>query len=171
MIERKTAGVDWSLQLVVISRLASTPLPWVQCLSSKSVQLVIGKSQVRFPAGSLWIFLSLCPKLTSNLYSTQHWKLRSLDPSATATRMASGRLYKLESYMWRRTDNNDNLVLLWAKSGLMIRNNLRASNLQNFPGGAYPHTPPGTCMLMHTHKSLPPHNLKCLPPLHSLLSS
>lgn len=31
------------------------------------------------------------------------------------------------------------VVPLWAKSGL--RSNLRASNLQNFPGGAYPHTP------------------------------
>ena len=31
------------------------------------------------------------------------------------------------------------VVLAWAKSGL--KSNLRASNLQNFPGGTYPHTP------------------------------
>ena len=31
------------------------------------------------------------------------------------------------------------VVPRWAKSG--FRSNLRASNLQNFPGGAYSHTP------------------------------
>ena len=51
--------------MAVISRLASTPLPWVQWLSGKSTWLVIGRSRVRLPAGSLCIFLSLSPKLTS----------------------------------------------------------------------------------------------------------
>ena len=51
--------------MAVISRLASAPLLWVQWLSGKSVCLVIGRSWVQFPVGSLWIFLSLYPKLTS----------------------------------------------------------------------------------------------------------
>ena len=55
--------------IAVICRLASAPLPWVQWLSGKSVRLVIGRSRVRFPAGSLWIFLSLFPKLTPELQS------------------------------------------------------------------------------------------------------
>ena len=50
--------------MFVICKLASAPLPWVQWLSGKSVRLAIGRSRVRFPAGSLWIFLSLS-KLTS----------------------------------------------------------------------------------------------------------
>ena len=52
--------------LSVISRLASAPLPWVQWLIGKSIRLVIRKSRVRFPAGSMWIFLSLSPKLPSS---------------------------------------------------------------------------------------------------------
>ena len=52
---------SWSrlrlLAWLLYCRLASAP--WVQWLSGKSVRLVIGRSQVRFLAGSLWIFLSL----------------------------------------------------------------------------------------------------------------
>ena len=65
--------------------------------------------------------------------------------------MACGHLYKLESYMRRRTDT---LVPLWAKSGL--RSNLSASNLQNFPGGAYPQTPVAcACISTHMNHSIP----------------
>ena len=59
--------------MAVICRRTSTPLPWVQWLSGKSVQLVIGRSQVRFPAGWLWIFLSL--KLTSCKHDVCHLKV------------------------------------------------------------------------------------------------
>ena len=64
--------------LAVISRLASAPLPWVQWLSGKSVQLVIRRSRVRFLAGSLWIFL---PKLTSplNSYHSIHCLFKTSD--------------------------------------------------------------------------------------------
>ena len=40
--------------MVVISQLASAPLPWAQWLSGKSVRLVTRRSRVQFPAGSLW---------------------------------------------------------------------------------------------------------------------
>ena len=40
----------------IISRLASTSLLWVQWLNSKSIQLVTGRSWIRFSAGFLWIF-------------------------------------------------------------------------------------------------------------------
>ena len=42
--------------MAAISRLASAPLPWVQWLSGKSVRLAIGRSWVRYPAGSLRLF-------------------------------------------------------------------------------------------------------------------
>ena len=51
---------------MAVMRLAPAPLLWVQWLSGKSVRLVIRRSQVRFPAGSLWIVLSLSPKLTAS---------------------------------------------------------------------------------------------------------
>ena len=65
---------EWQLEsaeassMAVICRLTSTPLPWVQWLSGKSIRLVIRRSRVRFPAGSLWIFLSLSAKLTSCIH-------------------------------------------------------------------------------------------------------
>ena len=63
--------------MAVICRFVFAPLPWVQWLSGKSVQLVIGRSRVRFPAGSLWIFLSLSLKLTSSYtwYILHCWQL------------------------------------------------------------------------------------------------
>ena len=48
--------------LVVVSRVASSPLSWVQWLSGKSVRLAIGSfgAQLsRFRAGSLWIFYAI----------------------------------------------------------------------------------------------------------------
>ena len=72
--------------------------------------------------------------------------------------MACGCLYKLESYMRRHTDiTTITVVPLWAKSGLRSNLNLRASNLQNFSWGAYPHIPLAcTCLHMHTNHSPPP---------------
>ena len=60
--DRQLESVEASSMAVV-----STPLLWVQCLSGKSVQLVIGTSRVWFPAGALWSFLSLSPKLTASI--------------------------------------------------------------------------------------------------------
>ena len=56
--ERQLESAEAS-SITIICRFASAPLLWVQWLSGKSVRLVIGRSWVRFPAGSLWIFLSL----------------------------------------------------------------------------------------------------------------
>ena len=42
----------------------------IQWLSGKSIQLVIRRSQVQFPVGSLWIFLSLSPLTKAKL----HWE-------------------------------------------------------------------------------------------------
>ena len=52
------------------------------------------------------------------------------------------------------TDNNDN-----CSAALGQKSNLRASNLQNFPGEAYPPNPPPppACMCLRTHTN-------CLPP-------
>ena len=47
---------------------------------------------------------------------------------------------------------------LWAKSGL--RSTLRASNLQNFPGGAYPQTPlASACLYARIQTVRPPKSL------------
>ena len=87
------------------------------------------------------------PKPSIGLYI---WKLRSLDSSATATAWHVD-VYTNESYMRRRTDNNDN-----CSAGLGLRSNLRASNLQNFPGGPYPQTPLAcACLRTHTNRSPP----------------
>ena len=71
--------------------------------------------------------------------------------------MSCRRLY---SYMQRRTDNNHNCSATLAKNGLR-KNNLRASNLQNFPGGAY--TLACACVNTHMNRSPPPpiSNLFC----------
>ena len=58
--------------MAVVCRLGFAPLPWVQCLSDKRIQLVIGRSQVQFPARSLWIFPSLSPKLTYYCIAMSH---------------------------------------------------------------------------------------------------
>ena len=95
--------------------------------------------------------VSLCcgPAPTSvGLYSTQHWKLRSLDPSAAAN------AWHVDIYAnWSHTceDVLITVVPLCAKCG--VRHNFRAFNLQNFPGGTYPHTPLAS-LHMHTNRSI-----------------
>ena len=65
--------------------------------------------------------------------------------------MACGRLYKLESYLHAKMYDNCSAAL--GQSGL--KSNIRASNLQNFPGGAYPNIPLAcACLCMSSHKSL-----------------
>ena len=50
---------SWSRLRPLAWLLYADLLPLLCCGSSGSVRLVIRRSQVRFPAGSLWIFLSL----------------------------------------------------------------------------------------------------------------
>ena len=93
----------WLLQC--ICRLASTPLPWVQWLSGKSVQLVTGRSQVRFPAGSLWIFLSLSPKLIHQ----QNVVISSWDPGIYMYCM--GRYFIVDGEPWAAHFHSFSLLL------------------------------------------------------------
>ena len=51
-------------------------LPWVQWLSGTNVCLVIRRSQVRFPAGSLWIYLSLSLRWLA-LHTCEHERYKS----------------------------------------------------------------------------------------------
>ena len=66
MRERKwLKSAEASSLAVIITRIVSTPLSWVQQPSSRSVQPVFGRPLVQHPAGSLWLFLiSLCNAYT-----------------------------------------------------------------------------------------------------------
>ena len=76
--------------------------------------------------------------------STQHWKLEVWTLCTT----------------YEDAQITITVVVLWAKSGL--RSTLRASNLQSFPGGAYPHTSLAcTCLYPRIQTVRPP---KSLPP-------
>ena len=61
--------------------------------------------------------------------------------------MACGRVYKLESYMRRRTDNSDNCIAALGQKWPHKQS-------QSIPGRAYPQTPP--TMLTHAHESFAP---------------
>ena len=66
---------------------------------------------------------------------TQHWKLRSLDPSTTTIAWHLD-VYTNQSHTCKDVQMTTiTVVPLWSKGGL--RSNLRASNLQNFLGRAY----------------------------------
>ena len=61
--ERKTLESSEASSMAVISKLASAPLPWVQWLSGKSVQLVIGRS-----LGSIFSWIPVDFSLSLKLY-------------------------------------------------------------------------------------------------------
>ena len=81
MVTERQLELAEASSLAVISRLVSAPLLWIQWLSGKNIRLVIGRSRVRFPAGSLWIFFSLSPKLTSplNCYHNIYYLFKTSD--------------------------------------------------------------------------------------------
>ena len=140
-------------QLRIKCGVAKSQCPAYPC-SSASMHLQVSNLAAfrRDPGARVLSLATLWPRPSSQIYSTQLWKLKSLDSSATAT--ACTRLYKLASYMRRHTDNCS--AVLGQSS---LRSNLRAFNFPNFPGGEYPRHPPPpparAWLRAHTNRSPP----------------